>query len=206
MVPRRELERTTNENEIRSGQVIRFSYGIEGRPVTAHVLQITSIRMRCRVECGSSRGSIEDFDKVLMTDCVELFAASDLQDLLSQTKNATWKVAMKSKSREISEYIPELKDLIGSETEEFKRKWHVMQILGKGAKLLCKKTNERAKRCLSKSQSEEYKRRWKDLTSGGRLSTFLGCHLGVSVLGVSSRHLAKNTPVWISQLIWSTFW
>ena len=110
-------------------------------------------------ECGSERGTIEDFEKNEMSDCVELFAASDLQDLFSQTKKATWEVAMKTKSKEMAEYRPKLNnDFTVSESEEFKRKWHVMKILGEGANLLCERTNERAKRCFSSSQSEAYKR------------------------------------------------
>ena len=74
-----------------------------------------------------------------------------------------------------------------------------MRILGSAAKLLCDRTNSRAKRRLSRSSSDAYKTRWKDLTLGGRLSTFLGVHLGVSIIGVGPRHLMKQKPEWMSQ-------
>ena len=108
LAPRQELERTTNRNEIRAGHAIQFSFGIEGIRVTACVLRIASRNLNFRVKCGSEGGTIEDFEKNEMSDCVELFAASDLQDLFSQTKKETWEVAMKTKSKEMAEYRPKL--------------------------------------------------------------------------------------------------
>ena len=75
-----------------------------------------------------------------------------------------------------------------------------MKILGDGAQLLCKRTNKRAHRLLSKSTSDAHKNRWQDLTIGGRLSTFLGVHIGVAILGIGARRVMKKEPEWISQL------
>ena len=74
-----------------------------------------------------------------------------------------------------------------------------MQILGEGAELLCNCTNARAKRILSRSSSDAYKRRWKDLTNGPRLFTFLAAYFGVAMIGIGSRHLEKVNPPWVSQ-------
>jgi len=74
-----------------------------------------------------------------------------------------------------------------------------MKILGEGADLLCKRTNERANRVLSRSTSEAHKSRWKDLMNGPRLWTFLGVKLGLVILRVGPRHLMKQEPSWISQ-------
>ena len=84
------------------------------------------------------------------------------------------------------------------ENETFKRKWHVLKILGNAAEILCERTNARAKRRFSQ-RSSAYGKRWQDMTTGGRFSTFLGCHVGISIIGVGSRHLENKEPKWISQ-------
>ena len=82
---------------------------------------------------------------------------------------------------------------------KYKRKWYVMKILGKGEKLLCERTNERAKRSLKRCRNEEYKKRWVNLDPGPVFSTVFGAFLGVAFLGVGSRHLMKKNPAWLSQ-------
>ena len=75
----------------------------------------------------------------------------------------------------------------------------MMKILGEGADLLCKRTNARANRVLSRSTSEAHKSRWKDLMNGPRLWTFLVEKLGLAILRVGPRHLMKQQLSWISQ-------
>ena len=76
-----------------------------------------------------------------------------------------------------------------------------MQILGnEGVELLCKQSNARAMRKLSKSPSSVWNKRWKDLIPGTRFCIFLGVFLGTAILGIGSKHLMKKKPDWISQL------
>ena len=74
-----------------------------------------------------------------------------------------------------------------------------MKILGKAEKLLCDRTNMRAKRRLRRCTSDQYKKVWQDLQPGAVFSTFFGAYLGVAFLAVGERHLEKKSPRWISQ-------
>ena len=82
--------------------------------------------------------------------------------------------------------------------EKYKRVWHVFKILGNGVKMMIEKTNKRAKRRLSRSNSDAYKKRWVDMTEGG-FRTFLGVWLGVAMLGVGARHRTKANLKWLNQ-------
>ena len=74
-----------------------------------------------------------------------------------------------------------------------------MKILGKAEKLLCDRTNMRAKRRLRRCTSDQYKKVWQDLQTGPVFSTFFGAYVGVAFLAVGERHLEKKCPRWISQ-------
>ena len=74
-----------------------------------------------------------------------------------------------------------------------------MKILGRAEELLCRCTNLRAQRRLSRCRNDQYKNLWRDLKPGSMFSTFFGAYLGVAFLGVGERHLEKTKPEWISQ-------
>ena len=81
-----------------------------------------------------------------------------------------------------------------------KRKWHILQILGKGVDLLIQKTNSRANRRLAKCSSVRYKARWQDLVNDPGFWPFFGAYLGTALIGIGARHLMKRSPPWLSQL------
>ena len=77
----------------------------------------------------------------------ELFAYTCLRDLYSAMEKANWEVASNSKIKSIVRSKPSLrKDFTYQPNEKFKRKFHVLQILGECANILCKKTTVRGKR------------------------------------------------------------
>ena len=84
-----------------------------------------------------------------------------------------------------------------------KRKWHILQILGKGVDLLIQKTNSRANRRLTKCSSVryKYKARRQDLVNGPVFLTFFGAYRGTAIIGIGARHLMKRSPPWLSQLV-----
>ena len=152
--------RKQNPEDIRVGQLIRFCYGVRGSHVTALVVHRTSSTLKCIIESGKNRGKEQSYDVFDITDCMELFGSSILQNLLKQVKSATWTNGDKSKSRRHPVAKPELhQEFRVSESEQHKRKFHMLQILGGGAKLLCQRTNARAKRRLSRCLTEAYKNR-----------------------------------------------
>ena len=134
-----------------------------------------------------------------MGDVMELFGSSILQSLYSQAHNSSWEKADKVNSVKIPSTKPKLHWTCPPD-EPHKRKQHVLKILGKGAELLCTRTNARAKRRLAKCNSETYRNRWKDITNGPRFWLFLGVYLGCAILKIGSRHLMKGKPEWVSQL------
>ena len=75
-------------------------------------------------------------------------------------KNLSWSDADSSKTPDLPPHRPELhNDCMVSADEQYKRKFHLMKILGEGVALLCRSTNARAKNRMSKGRSEAYKRR-----------------------------------------------
>ena len=170
LAPRRELIQKIDPTNVRMGDVIRFRYGVDEHYVTALVLQRTSRTIKARVECGKARGKFRTYEQYEMVSCTEIFGSSVLQDLYKQTKNASWDNADETRTADFPTYRPKLSaDFRVPLEEPYKRKWHVMKILGEGADLLCERTNSRAKRVLSRSTSEAHKNRWKDLMNGPRL-------------------------------------
>ena len=87
LAPRRELCRKINPLDARLGQTLRFDYG-HGY-VTALIIRSLSLTVKGKVECGKDRGKVQDFTKVEMLDCTELFGSSSVQKLFNLTKNAT---------------------------------------------------------------------------------------------------------------------
>ena len=133
-------------------------------------------------------------------NCKEIFGSSTVQELYQQVKSASWKEAGSSQTFDYPPHKPKLKpEFMVPVTESHKRIWHVLKILGEGADLLCRSTNLRANRRLSKCRSVQYKICLKDLTNGARLKLFLGVYIGCAILGIGSRHLMKENPSWISQ-------
>ena len=187
-----------NPSTARFGQTLRFEYGagMETSVVTAIVIRTSSRNLRGVIECGRNRGDEVDFDILEITGCHEIFGSSVLASLRERTLEMSWSGGQKTKTREIPEHKPKLSpDFIAPNNVENKRKWHLMKLLGKGEELLCKSTNERAKRTLARSQSSTWKKRYKLLTSGGRYSTFLGAYIGTAILGIGSRHLMSSNPI-----------
>ena len=87
LAPRRELSRKINPQDARLGQTLRFDYG-DGY-VTALIIRSLSLTVRGKIECGRDRGKEQDFTKIEMLDCAELFGSSSVQKLFNLTKNAT---------------------------------------------------------------------------------------------------------------------
>ena len=200
LAPRRELIQKIEPGNVRMGDVVRFRYGVNDEYITALVMKRTARTIKAKVECGKARGKCQTYDQYEMVSCTEIFGSSVLQELYKQAKKASWNNADESKTANFPTYRPKLSaDFRVPPEEPYKRKWHVMKILGEGAELLCKRTNERANRVLSRSTSEAHKSRWKDLKNGPRLWTFLGVKLGLAILRVGPRHLMKQEPSWISQ-------
>ena len=187
-----------NPSTARFGQTLRFEYGagMETSVVTAIVIRTSSRNLRGVIECGRNRGDEVDFDILEITGCHEIFGSSVLASLRGRTLEMSWSGGQKTKTREIPEHKPKLSpDFIAPNNVENKRKWHLMKLLGKGEELLCKSTNERAKRTLARSQSSTWKKRYKLLTSGGRFSTFLGAYIGTAILVIGSRHPTSSNPI-----------
>ena len=199
LAPREEYYRVESPHNIRMGQTIWFSYGMDERMRLAFVMGITSSRLKCRIECGKHRGNVEDFKPDEIIGCKEVFTSSALQDIFNQTKVSDWQESPRSITKELPMVKPQLKFLVPPQ-EKHKRRWHVNMILGEALELLCIRTNAHAQRKFANCLSDAYKCRWKDLLPGRRMDTFLGVHLGVSILHVGPRHLMKRQPTWLSQL------
>ena len=115
------MVRKESIHNVRRGMTIRFPYGMESKRLTVLVLKRTSSSLTCKIECGRNRDKIRSFEQFEMTNCKELFAASSLQDLLSQAKSSVWVDATKNHSCNISECKPKLRQKV-NEDEKFKRR------------------------------------------------------------------------------------
>ena len=152
----------------RVGQTLRFE--ITDETVTVKVIRITRRYINGIIECGPQRGKEQMFEKIEMVNCKEIFAYSVLGDIYSAMESAQWESADNSKTKELPKSTPKLNaEFICKSHEKYKRKWHLLRILGEGTEILCKMTNSRGKRSLRKSRSEMWRKRWKDLTNGPRL-------------------------------------
>ena len=87
LAPQKELIRKFDPREARVGQTLRFDYG--AGYVTALIIRCRSTALRGVIECGSDRDQEQDFTKIEMLDCAELFGSSSVQKLHNLTKNAT---------------------------------------------------------------------------------------------------------------------
>ena len=144
-----------NPKKVHPGDTIRFSYGVSDSSITALVLACTSTEIQARLECGKDRGKNRKFLQVEMVGCYELFGSSLLQNLLRSAKDAVWTDGAKTKTADIPPYKPKLSLAFRVPSDEpYKRKYHVLKILGEGCEMLCKCTNALAKRTLSRSTSE----------------------------------------------------
>ena len=103
------MVRKESVNNVRRGMTIRFSYGMDSKRITALVLNRKSSSLTCKIECGSDRDKTKDFELFEITNCKELFTASLLQDLLSQTESSVWVDGGKSRSRNLPEHKPKLR-------------------------------------------------------------------------------------------------
>ena len=155
LAPRRELMNSRKSSDVRVGETLRFLYGIREQVYTGLVTSTTATNITCKLLCGSDRGSSREFDRFEVTDCFELFGSPLIKDLTNNVKAAVWEDARTSRTRDFPESQRELnRDFFVPEGEKYKRKWHLMKILGEeGVQLLCDRTNERANRVLSKSSS-----------------------------------------------------
>ena len=162
LAPRRELVRRTNPSSCRIGQTLRFEYGI-GRDTSTYTVLVTqtySRNLKGLIECGADRGKEEVFALIEIAECTEVFGSSRLQSMLGQSMGLSWSQGTKTKTKKIPERKPRLSPNFMVPTEiAYKRKWHVMKILGEGAEILCTSTNARAKRKLSRSRSQAWKKR-----------------------------------------------
>ena len=199
LAPRGDSVRQQDPQDARIGQTIRFMYDDEF--YTALVIGRKARTIITQLECGQHRGDQREFEYPEMLVCSEIFGSSIVQNLFMGLDTVPWVEADKSKSETRVPHRPKLhREFMCPETETNKRIWHVGKILEKGQDLLCKSTNARAKRCLSRSSSNSYTKRWRDLQPGPRFWLFLGVKLGVSILAIGSRHLMRISPSWISQL------
>ena len=199
LAPRRELVEKCDPNDATTGQMLRFEYGMSSTPTTITVIRRRSREIEGQVICGADRGKEVLYSTVEMLHCTEVFGSSMLYDLLSQVKDAKQANADKSKTRKGDQIKPKMNHEYHCPNEEkYKRVWHVFKILGNGVKMMIEKTNKRAKRRLSRSNSDAYKKRWVDMTEGG-FRTFLGVWLGVAMLGVGARHMTKANLKWLNQ-------
>ena len=145
LAPRTEYYRADRPQNIRVGQTIWFSYGVDERMRLASVLGITSVSLKCRIECGKHRGNLEDFHQNEIIGCEEVFTSSGLQDIFNQTKTSVWQESARSNTKEVPTLRPQLRFLVPPQ-EKHKRRWHVNMILGEAVELLCSRTNARAER------------------------------------------------------------
>ena len=159
----------------------------------------TSRGIKGLILCGRRREKADLFQIVEMLDCTEVFGSHILRSLLKQAKDAKWEDGKNTRTKAVPERNPKLNPEFHVPTDEpHKRRWHVFQILGEAADLLCLRTNKRAKRNLAR-RSEGYRKNWIDMSKAG-LSTFLGMWMGMAILDMSSRLLSKEKPEWLSQL------
>ena len=85
------------------------------------------------IECGVSRGQQHTYEKIEMVNNQELFAYTVLRDLYSAMEKAKWEVASNSKTKTIVRSKPSLRrDFTCQPNEKYKRKWHLLRILGEG--------------------------------------------------------------------------
>ena len=103
------MVRKESVNNVRRGMTIRFSYGMDSKRFTALVLNRKFSSLSCKIECGSDRDKIKDFELFEITNCKELFTASFLQHLLSQTETSSWVDGRKSRSCNLPESRPKLR-------------------------------------------------------------------------------------------------
>ena len=155
LAPRREMMHARNPAHVRVGETLRFAYGMEEELFTVLVTGTMTRSLRCTLQCGTHRSTERTFEHIEITNCFELFGSPVLQSLTSTVLDSAWEEANRSKSKRFPERNPELnKDFRVSLDEPFKRKWHLMKILGnEGVELLCKQSNARAVRNLSRSSS-----------------------------------------------------
>ena len=200
LAPRKELIFPQEVSNVFIGQTLRFTYGMNDTWETILVLEKTSSTVTGVVQCGHKQGTTETYDKIEMINCQEIFGSPILHKLFAKIKSLEWEIDNKCKTRKIPNRRPTLnRSFMVPNDESYKRKWHVMKIIGKAEELLCKRTNMRARRKLRKCNNDAYKALWRDLEPGPIFSTFFGVYLGVSFLGVGERHLEKLNPSWITQ-------
>ena len=106
LAPRRELQQPFQHDKAFIGQTLRYKY--ETVQYTVCVLARYSRSIRGRVICGPHSGEIQSFELIEISNCYELFGSALLQNLFTQTKEAEWSDAKKSRTRQIPVRKPKL--------------------------------------------------------------------------------------------------
>ena len=159
LAPRTELVRSCIADKAAIGHTLRFAYGMSSSPVTICVTKFTSKTIEGTLLCGTHRGNSKTFQIFEILNCTEIFGSSTLHNLYIKVKDATWTKAPKSRTREGIDRKPKLnQEFYVPRNENYKRVWHLFKILGEAVDLLCKRTNQRARRTLSR-RSNDYKKR-----------------------------------------------
>ena len=96
LAPRRDLMLPQNVESITIGQTINFDSG-NGR-ITIRVESCRSSSILGKIECGKERGSIEEFEKIEIVDCFELFASSLLQKMNKHLSALDWEDGKNSRT------------------------------------------------------------------------------------------------------------
>ena len=152
MAPRRELQQPFQHDKAFIGQTLRYKY--ETVQYAVCVLARYSKSIRALVTCGPHSGEIQSFELIEVSNCYELFGSALLQNLFTQTKEAEWSDAKKSRTRQIPVRKPKLNpEFEVPQAEQNKRLVHFFKLLGSGVKLLSKSTNLLAKRRFSRGNS-----------------------------------------------------
>ena len=138
LAPREELVVAQKVSDIFLGQTLRYTYGVNEKWETVVVTRQTSTTINGILVCGENRGESKILEKAEIVEAQGIFGSSLLHDVLQKVKTLEWTDANRSKTRDLPRRQPKLnpKFMVPAD-EKYKRKWHVMKILGKGEKLLC---------------------------------------------------------------------
>ena len=109
LAPRREMMHARNPANVRTGETLRFAYGMEEKLFTVLVTGIMSRSLRCTLQCGVNRSTTRTFEHIEITNCFELFGSPVLQRLTTTVFDSVWEEANRSKSKNLPNNNPELK-------------------------------------------------------------------------------------------------